>query len=666
MRRELGRLPLVVVFGVVSLLAMTVVAGVLHTALRGMIEERAVSEAIRAGEFAAHVGLRPVLPDELIGAKLDEDARRRVDEAVASGLGNGVLTRVKVFDREGLILYSDNPDVIGTRRPTDDPFWRRLVDDDLAGHKFADTDRGDHAGERHLGQLMEVFVPLHDEPGQVVGVAELYVPFDRVQAGIVADTTRLVVLLVGGLAFLWLVLFRLVQVVSRQLRRELERNEYQALHDALTGLPNRTLLFDRVDRAISEADRHGTQVGVLLLDLDRFKEVNDTLGHHNGDRLLVEVASRLRGVLRSADTLVRLGGDEFAVLVPDVDGDADVGALARRLVEVLKRPVDIDGLSVAVGVSVGIALHPEDGTTPQVLLQRADVAMYVAKTSHLHFARYSEDADHYSPERLALLGELRHALERDELALYFQPKADTRTGRVHGLEALLRWHHPERGLIPPDVFIPLAEHTGLIDEVTPFVVEQALTECARWGAAGHDVSVSVNVSVRNLVDRGFPDRVAELLTASGVPASRLVLELTESALMTDPDTALDVLNALKAVGVVLSIDDYGSGYSSLAYLQQLPVDELKIDRQFVRQLGERDKDRAIVRSTVDLGRNLGLLVVAEGVEDQAAWDTLAEAACDVVQGYFLSRPIPAGDVLAWLDRYDPAERAGDRLALRAA
>ncbi|GAB7192362.1 hypothetical protein NUM3379_30710 [Kineococcus sp. NUM-3379] len=663
MRRRIAGWPLLLSFGVSSFLALAVVAVVLQHALRGMVEDRAVEEAVRAAEFAAHVGLEPVLPEDARGRVLEGADRRALDAAVASGLGHGVLTRIKIIDPEGFVVYSDDPRAQG-RRNQSTPFLRQVVSSGVANHKFADTSGSSHAGERGLGELMEVYVPLRAAGrGPVTVVAELYVPFDERRRTAEQDSTRLAAMLLGGLVFLWLVLYRLVEAASRRLHGELARNEHQALHDALTGLPNRALLFQRTEAVL--AGGPGRRAGVLLLDLDRFKEVNDTLGHHVGDRLLVEVAQLLSAELapvglREPVTLARLGGDEFAVLVPEVEREEDLELLAHRLVEVLRRPVSLDGVDVSVGASVGVVLAPHDGDSPELLLQRADVAMYTAKRASAPVARYAAEADQYSPERLTMVGELRQALAAGDLELHFQPKAQTSTGEVRGFEALLRWSHPRRGTVPPDVFVPLAESTGLIDEMTLFVVERALEQCAAWAAAGHELSVAVNVSVRNLGDVRFPERVARILRGSGVPASRLVLELTESAFMTDPATAMQVLHALKSVGVGLSIDDYGSGYSSLAYIRELPVDELKIDREFVRWLAERERDRAIVRSTVDLGRNLGLRVVAEGVEDRAAWAVLADAGCEQVQGYFLSRPLPARDVLPWLAGHDAAAVSGRR------
>ena len=404
---------------------------------------------------------------------------------------------------------------------------------------------------------------------------------------------------------------------QRQLIRQAAASHHQALHDPLTGLPNWELFADRVGQAIRSADRQ-LRPAALLLDLDRFEDVNDTLGHHHGDRLLGEVATRLTGVLRQVDTVARLGGDEFAVLLPEVDA-AGAPAVAEKLRVALHQPLTLDGVGIDLDASIGIAVYPDHGGDAAELLQHADVAMYAAKQTHAGFVIYDASVDQHSPRRLALLGGLRRALERDELVLHYQPKADLRSGRVLGVEALVRWQHPEHGLLGPGEFIPLAERTGLIHPLTRWVLDAALRQAGEWRRAGHELSVAVNLSTRSLLDRDFPDQVADRLAAWGVPAGCLMLEVTESAVMADPALALEVLGRLHALGVGLALDDFGTGYSSMAYLKALPVDELKVDRSFVGHMASSNSDAVIVRYTIDLGHNLGLHVVAEGVETRDAW-----------------------------------------------
>ncbi len=447
------------------------------------------------------------------------------------------------------------------------------------------------------------------------------------------------------------VFWAIVVGYQRRTERQAAENAHQALHDALTGLPNRTLLHDRTAQALRAADRELVPAALLLLDLDRFKEVNDTLGHHHGDLLLVQVGQRLRAALRGVDTVARLGGDEFAVLLPTVATAAGAVEVAKKLQASLSEPFAVEGLTLDIETSIGIAVYPDHAGDPDELLQRADIAMYAAKATHAGFVLFDAALDQHSPRRLALLGELRRAIEQQQLVLHYQPKVDAHTGRVLGVEALVRWQHPEHGLVQPDDFIPLAERTGLIAPLTHDVLDQALRQCQAWQQAGHELPVAVNVSARRLLDLAFPDEVAGLLARWQVPARLLVVEITESTIMADPQRALEVLGRLHELGVELAIDDFGTGYSSMAYLKTLPVHELKVDRSFVMQMTSSTRDAVIVRSTVDLGRNLGLRVVAEGVEDPATWDELDALGCDAIQGYHISRPVPPDDLITWLQQY---------------
>ena len=428
------------------------------------------------------------------------------------------------------------------------------------------------------------------------------------------------------------------------LQRAAAEREYQALHDPLTGLPNRALFTDRVRQAAARLGPNG-RLAVLLVDLDRFKEINDTLGHASGDLVLREVGVRLRAGLPDSHTVARLGGDEFAVLVPalpDWDAAVEVGRLVRAT---LGQPLPIEQLELAVTGSIGIALGPDHGSDPDLLLQRADVAMYQAKEGHSGIEVYAAERDQYSPRRLALVGALRAAIEQRELTLVYQPKVELAGGRMVGVEALVRWHHPEHGPVPPDEFIPIAESTALIQPLGQFVLETSLNQARRWQEDGLPLHVAVNLSVRNLLEPTLVDRVAELVGRSGVPPGALTLEITESGVMTDPEAAIAVLWGLRRIGVRLSVDDFGTGYSSLAYLKRLPVDEVKLDKSFVLNMTADPHDAAIVRSTIELAHNLGLQLVAEGVEDQETLELLAALGCDLVQGYHLARPMPADQLV---------------------
>jgi diguanylate cyclase (GGDEF)-like protein len=459
------------------------------------------------------------------------------------------------------------------------------------------------------------------------------------------DRARLGTLLILTVAALTIVL--LVWQSHRVRSRAFRRASYQASHDALTGLPNRVQLHQCIAAATDPA--HGSAgAALLLIDLDRFKEVNDTLGHHYGDQLLVQVSERLRGALRRSETVARLGGDEFAVLLPGVTDEQDVAAVAARLRDAMDTPFVLDGLSLSAGGSIGAALSPAHGSTAEELLQRADIAMYTAKAKRIGYTMFDSSQASTDPRKLTLAGDLRRGIEQDQLLLHYQPKVDAQTGAVLGAEALVRWQHPEHGLIPPDEFIPLAEHTGLITPLTRFVLDAALRQCRAWLAAGHELTVAVNVSTHRLLDLSFPDEVAGLLARWEVPARLLTVEITESAIMADPDRAMLVVERLHALGVHLSIDDFGTGYSSMAYLKTLPVQELKIDRSFVSSMTTSERDAVIVRSTVELGRNLGLRVIAEGVEDLSTWHELDAVGCDALQGYYISRPVPSDRFDEWL------------------
>jgi diguanylate cyclase (GGDEF)-like protein len=384
------------------------------------------------------------------------------------------------------------------------------------------------------------------------------------------------------------------------------------------------------------------------MDLDRFKEINDTLGHAAGDHVLKVVAKRLHECLRASDTVARLGGDEFGLLLPKQTEPSELVKLLEKISSAVEEPIDLDGLPLAIESSIGVAFYPDHGLNSEELMQRADVAMYAAKQESIRYAYYDKRSDDHDPLRLTIIGELRRAIEQRELVLYYQPKASLRDATVTSVEALVRWIHPQRGLVPPDEFIPQAQETGLMKPLTLYVLDEALRQLRAWQDAGIDLTVSVNLATRNLLDVAFPDDVLAGLERWGVDPARLELEITESTMLDDPFRTKIVLDRLHGMGIKLSIDDFGTGYSSLAYLRQLPVSEIKIDRSFVLHMDENPDDAVIVRSTIDLGRNLGLRVVAEGVETQEAWQQLEDLGCDVAQGYFLSRPVPADQLEDWL------------------
>jgi len=438
--------------------------------------------------------------------------------------------------------------------------------------------------------------------------------------------------------------------VSLRKRVEMEAAlQHQALHDALTSLPNRAWLADRLEEAIASGKRDHRTWALLMLDLDRFKEVNDTLGHQIGDELLQEVARRLQAELRTCDAVARLGGDEFAVLLGETD-EVTAPLVVSRLIEVLEAPIQLAGQEVAIGASAGIALYPQHGEDVTTLVRRADMAMYVAKRSGSGYAVSTPEHEQPATERLARIGALRNAIATDQLVLYYQPIVDCATQKVTGAEALVRWHHPQHGLIPPDQFIPLAEETGLIRQLTRWVVRTAVSDCAAWQRAGLALGVAVNLSAHDVQDPELPSVISARLADADLDAGWLTLELTETALMGDPEQALLVLGRMKEMGIRIAIDDFGTGYSSLSYLTRLPANQLKVDRSFVSGLATGDREAAVVRSTIELAHTLGLTVVAEGVEDEATMELLVRAGADNAQGFLIGRPTPRRELMRTFGR----------------
>ena len=432
----------------------------------------------------------------------------------------------------------------------------------------------------------------------------------------------------------------------------LER-ERQALHDILTGLPNRKFLIEQAADAIDDAAAEQKQVALCLLDLDRFKEINDTLGHPVGDALLDLVARRLESTVRPCDTVARLGGDEFAILVRGIDDPQDAVDLAELVRSALAAPFRCEGMSFEIEASIGVAVYPDHGRDFESLLQRSDVAMYVAKERGTGVELYSPETDRHSTVRLGMLAELRSALDNQELELHYQPKADLRTGDIVGVEALLRWRHAERGPVSPEEFIPLAEQTGLMRQITQFVVDEALRQVSVWWESGLRIQCAVNVCARDLYDRDFASYLRNRINHHGVPPRALMVEVTESVLMADPARAASNLMSLSDLGVGVSLDDFGTGYSSLVHLKRLPVSEVKIDRSFVQRMDVHEDDAAIVRSIIELSTALGLRVVAEGVETRESWDRLAVYGCDAAQGWYLAKAQPAEVLERWLrQRHD--------------
>jgi diguanylate cyclase (GGDEF)-like protein len=499
---------------------------------------------------------------------------------------------------------------------------------------------------------VEVYQPLTaGTPARQVGVLELYIPYAPISRAASAGLHRLYTDLAVGLAILYAVLFAITASVSLRLRREASLNTFLAEYDTLTGLPNRELFGRRAAAAVAQAVRSGEPAAIAIVDLDRFKDVNDTLGHRSGDQLLAELARRVSETMGPHETVARLGGDEFGLVLRTSDPEG----VLWRLRATMEREIEVSGMALTASASIGYAIAPADGSDVGALVQRADVAMYVAKQHHTGVVRYESGLDQYDAANLALGAELRQAIETDQLVLHYQPQQRLADDRVMAIEALVRWQHPIRGLLFPDHFLALAEQTDLIDKLTRWVLHRALADLGGLDPAAGTPRVAINVSARSIGGPSLTADVTAALEASGVPAERLTIEVTETAIFADPDRAITELTRLRAAGVGISLDDFGRGQTSLRYLSTLPLNELKIDRSFVTDMLGNDAHAAIVRSVIELGHNLGLRVAAEGVEDGQVLASLARAGCDIAQGYLLGRPMELAQLTA---RLAPAAARG--------
>ncbi len=599
------------------------------------VDEQARVQAQRHAELVARaLGERHLAA--AVQTRLPRAARTRITRGMRRLTSSDGVILIRVLDRRGRVVLSTRRGERGGTLTATEPTQA------LAGRSVA-TKMG-RAG-------MDAFVPLstaETRPPSAVLQAEMTA--QPAASDTTADTRRLYLILIAGLAVVCAGLLRAMTGASARIRDRTAQTEHQALRDPLTGLPNRELFNRMIDRALADCPQ-GAMVAVLLMDLDRFKEINDSLGHYNGDLVIERVGQRLRTVLREGDTVARLGGDEFAMLLPNVAAKDSVVGAAQRVHQALEEPFTVGGLALRVESSIGAALYPADGDTAGKLLQAADVAMYAAKKAHSGHEFYSADQHRYTPARLGLVAQLDRAMEKGELVLHYQPKARMDTGTVEGVEALARWNHPTRGLLLPDEFIPVTEHTSMIRPVTVHLLEMALEQVQEWGRRGLVLDVAVNLSAQLLLDLQLPREIGRILSRTGAPPQRLEVEITESAIMSDPRRAQRVLDRMRDMGVRVAIDDFGTGYSSLVSLKQMPVSTIKVDKSFVMNMDNDADDAAIVRSTVGLGHNLGLKVVAEGVETRSTWDQLVEMGADVAQGYYLSKPLAPAQFDIWLSAY---------------
>jgi diguanylate cyclase (GGDEF)-like protein len=656
--RETGREGpprLILRFAVSTGIALALAAGAILLVVRHFNTVQAERAATSQARVVASVLLSGSLLASDFEAPIAQPRRAALDELFDSRvLASGVLL-VKLYSADGTVTYSTDHGLVGTKTPQ-------------LGHireALGGTIRGDQTtlgaeGARGDRKVLRTYAPVAVAGGS--GVAAIFQDYEPIAEAAEATFLPIAGIFETVLLLLFAALVPILRSVTVRIRRQMEEIQHRALHDELTGLPNRTLFADRIEQAILAAQRENGSHVVMLLDVDRFKEINDALGHEAGDLLLQELAGRLRGEMRANETLARLGGDEFGVLLPTGSAE-DAMLVADRVHASLESAFSIAGIPLEISASIGMAMHPEQGEHADTLLQHADVAMYMAKAAHAKTAVYDAEQDSNDAARLALAGELRGAIELGELVVFFQPKADLESGLILGAEALVRWQHPARGFIPPNDFVPIAERTGLIKPLSRFVLAASVNQCKAWNAAGYDLHVAVNLTIPDLLDLELPDWIEAMLTETGVSPDQLELEITETTILADPFRVRQVLSRLNEMGLRLAIDDFGTGYSSLAYLRHLPVQTIKIDRSFVMGMCEDTSDATIVRSTIDLGRNLGLETVAEGVESQEAWDALRSHGCMLAQGYFISRPAPA-DELAELLR-GRAKRQADLLPAAA-
>jgi diguanylate cyclase (GGDEF)-like protein len=601
-------------------------------------QREALESGLEQGRAQAAVIEEMAIAPALTGADLDQQLtaaeRQRLQDATDLAIFSGSVIRLRLRGFSGRVVFSDNGFTAGAL-PTSHHAFRVAV---VGRTDVAIVQDPDGAS----GQVIRVLQPVVAKAtGQSTGVLELYLPYSTIAKQVQAQMRRTYWRLAAGLTALYAVLALIAWSTTRRLRRHATQHQHEALHDALTGLPNRKWFRERAEDAVER----GQCGAIVLVDLDRFKDVNDTLGHHAGDELLGVVAQRLPASLRTDDTVARLGGDEFGLILPGILDAGHALELLARVREELAAPVVLHEVPLSIEASFGVALYPAHGNTVEVLLQHADAAMYQGKRGTSGIVVYESANATHPTQWLIVQGELRRALEHHELVLHYQPKVELATGQVCGVEALVRWNHPQRGLLPPAEFLPAVEQSSLIDPLTTWVLRRALTDHASWTALGLPWPVAVNVSARNLEVEAFPESVAELLAEFGVPANQLNLEITETALAADAVAAARTVAVLAGQGIAISIDDFGEGYTSLSQLRTLPIAELKIHQSFVMDLERDERDRAIVRSLIGLADGLGCRVTAEGVEtaDAASW--LAAAGCECAQGYLFAKPLPYDELV---------------------
>jgi diguanylate cyclase len=660
LRGERDRRPLrqFLAFAVVSLLPVAALGGLLVRTFESEVDRLVLVEAGQQGSamigstIESMVGEVPFAKG-LTATSAGSSQAHRVSEiraASAAMMRSGSVLRFRLRGLDGSIVFdADKPQNLvitpGNEHEAEE-IGEAIAEGGL--HMLARLDSDTVDGATTLGaRAIESYEPVLSPTGTPIGVAELYLPYEPIAREVQVSQNRMITRTLLGLLGLWIVLGWIVRATTKRFRRAAEHHLYVSRHDVLTNLPNRVAFREACETAVKRASAQGSSTAIAIIDLNGFKEINDTLGHHNGDEFLRHVSKSLAKVTQGRGMVARLGGDEFGLVVDECGVD-DVAELGAAISAVLRAEISLDDVPVGAEASVGVALWPGDGDGVEELIRNADLAMYAAKRSRAGLVAYHTDLAHFSFERLGLVSEFRAAIGNNELVLHYQPKIVLASGRVECVEALVRWAHPTRGLLQPAQFLEVVESSMLIDDLSAWVIRRAIRQLAEWGHSPFAPKIAVNLSARNVRNDSIVKLIKAELAANHVNPSRLLVEITETDFLDDPRNGQTVLQALRDSGVEASLDDFGQGYTSLAHLTTLPVSELKIDRSFVSTMISEPRSAAVVESVIALGHKLGLSVIAEGVETVEELDALRALGCDAVQGFYFSRAVPPERVEEWL------------------
>jgi diguanylate cyclase (GGDEF)-like protein len=644
-----------VAYAAAVLVPVLALGGLIAQAVTNEADEAAIRDAIANVRSVAKLAVESQVQDHPLSEGLSDAEREQITRLATPLLESGSVLRFRLRDITGNIVFdASTPEAVDYPNDPDDEVVQAIAEGYVAFKTRLGSDDAD-GGLSGGVEAIEVYLPVRSLQGEdPVGALEVYVPYAPIGAERDASLGKIYRLLVLGTTLVWLVLALIIWSVTNRIHRQNARNHYLAVHDAFTGLPNRTLFRERVARAVA-GPPGSDQAGLLaVVNLDRFKEVNDILGHGAGDEVLRKVAQRLRTAVRPGDTVARLGGDEFGLVLPGLNRQTG-NVILEKVRDAVGQDIEIEGIPIAIESTMGTAEWPTDSDDADLLLRQADMALRDGKESGAPISRYTADLSPGDPSRLALVAQLRRALANDELRVYYQPKVDVQTDRVMGFEALVRWEHPDRGLIGPDDFVLLAESTGIIKPLTRWVFNEAAGQLAKWGPAADGLSMAVNISARNLPEPDLAEWILACLSGYDLDYSRIIVEITETAISSDADAAAAHVASLHRAGVCVSIDDFGRGHTSLSQLARLEIGELKIDAGFTAMMLESGPDNAIVASVISLGHKLGLRVVAEGVGSRDALRELATLECDVAQGFLFAEALKPDEAMQYI-----SERANPR------